>query len=314
MPTFGSNDRSRWATVRALVDDGTFVIGRAIATSWSSATSVRWGRPMLLEAAVLFEAGYRRGRQRRRLRPPATRGIVFEDGWQTVDKVLQPARWSSTPASRRCCRRWSPANTGCSKHVIGWSLKEQPLEVVRTVLLTINALPWSCTSCCCRGWLERYAAADWGALLRPGRRRLRHAAHALSHHLQQPHDRHRQRRRRRLRRLSRGREGRRPGGISWRACVAGFTVTNELPALALAAVSSRLVLLWRSPRRTLLLYRSRVACAAAAPGLDELSRPGSSATGLQRIRRAVVSSTRGATGARAAARRETPRHRLRPRT
>src|SRR5205807_182725 len=28
MPTFSSNDRSRWATVRALVDDGTFVVGR----------------------------------------------------------------------------------------------------------------------------------------------------------------------------------------------------------------------------------------------------------------------------------------------
>src|SRR5690348_11902053 len=28
VPTFGSNDRSRWDTVRALVDEGTFVIGR----------------------------------------------------------------------------------------------------------------------------------------------------------------------------------------------------------------------------------------------------------------------------------------------
>ncbi len=27
MPTFGSNDRSRWATVRALVDNGTYEIG-----------------------------------------------------------------------------------------------------------------------------------------------------------------------------------------------------------------------------------------------------------------------------------------------
>ena len=27
-PTFGSNDRSRWATVRALVEKGTFVIGQ----------------------------------------------------------------------------------------------------------------------------------------------------------------------------------------------------------------------------------------------------------------------------------------------
>src|SRR5438552_12831326 len=28
MPMFSSNDRSRWATIRALVDEGTFVIGR----------------------------------------------------------------------------------------------------------------------------------------------------------------------------------------------------------------------------------------------------------------------------------------------
>src|SRR5262245_25568277 len=27
-PTFSSNDRSRWALVRALVDEGTFVVGR----------------------------------------------------------------------------------------------------------------------------------------------------------------------------------------------------------------------------------------------------------------------------------------------
>src|SRR5438128_1548594 len=27
-PMFGSNDRSRWATIRALVDEGTYVIGR----------------------------------------------------------------------------------------------------------------------------------------------------------------------------------------------------------------------------------------------------------------------------------------------
>src|SRR5438132_13695704 len=28
MPTFSSNDRSRWATVRTLVDEGTYVVGR----------------------------------------------------------------------------------------------------------------------------------------------------------------------------------------------------------------------------------------------------------------------------------------------
>src|SRR5437879_5963602 len=29
-PTFSSNDRSRWATVKALVEQGTFVIGRRV--------------------------------------------------------------------------------------------------------------------------------------------------------------------------------------------------------------------------------------------------------------------------------------------
>ena len=28
MPTFSSNDRSRWATIRALVENGTFVVGK----------------------------------------------------------------------------------------------------------------------------------------------------------------------------------------------------------------------------------------------------------------------------------------------
>src|SRR5262245_51100749 len=28
VPTFGSNDRSRWATIRNLVDEGTYVVGR----------------------------------------------------------------------------------------------------------------------------------------------------------------------------------------------------------------------------------------------------------------------------------------------
>src|SRR5439155_25998994 len=60
MPTFSSNDRSRRATVRALVDEGTVVVGRR-------ATG---------EAGGDNQHG--------------DRGIVFENGWETVDKVLNP--------------------------------------------------------------------------------------------------------------------------------------------------------------------------------------------------------------------------------
>src|SRR5207302_3552536 len=56
MPTFSSNDRSRWGAVRALVDHGTWVIGHR-------------GDP----------------------NGPATdTGIVFEDGWKVVDGVQNP--------------------------------------------------------------------------------------------------------------------------------------------------------------------------------------------------------------------------------
>src|SRR5438105_7107665 len=58
MPTFGSNDRARWATIRALVDQGTYAVGHR-------------------------ETDPKTGTYR-------DTGIVTEDGWQTIDKVLRP--------------------------------------------------------------------------------------------------------------------------------------------------------------------------------------------------------------------------------
>src|SRR5206468_8896325 len=60
MPTFSSNDRSRWATVRALVDDGTFAIGRREPDEPGGANAY------------------------------GDRGIIFENGWESVDKVMNP--------------------------------------------------------------------------------------------------------------------------------------------------------------------------------------------------------------------------------
>src|SRR5258707_15267416 len=57
--TLSSNDRSRWATIRALVENGTYVIGH---------------RTMLDEPGRKYEDA----------------GIIMEDGWYTVDKVMNP--------------------------------------------------------------------------------------------------------------------------------------------------------------------------------------------------------------------------------
>src|SRR5687767_10794036 len=57
-PTFSSNDRSRWAAARALVEQGTFVIGRrnlSMPQAYSPAL-LAGGDP--LRTAVLIEAGY----------------------------------------------------------------------------------------------------------------------------------------------------------------------------------------------------------------------------------------------------------------
>src|SRR5438105_2747143 len=55
-PTLGDNDRSRWDTVRSLVDNGTYAIGHREYSGKS------------------FE----------------DKGIITEDGWRTIDKVLRP--------------------------------------------------------------------------------------------------------------------------------------------------------------------------------------------------------------------------------
>src|SRR5579871_6868450 len=114
MPTFSSNDRSRWAAVRALVDEGTWVVGR---------------------------------------RDPETgkdSGIIFEDGWQSVDKMLNPNThefYSTKPPLLTflvACEYW------LLKHSLGWTLSEPSsggeaehrFAVVRVCLLTFNVVPF----------------------------------------------------------------------------------------------------------------------------------------------------------------------------
>src|SRR4029077_13236042 len=59
-PIFGSNDRSRWATVRALVEDGTYVIGK-------------------------------RANRDAKEAPFGDTGVVFDNkDYDTIDKVMNP--------------------------------------------------------------------------------------------------------------------------------------------------------------------------------------------------------------------------------
>lgn len=134
MPTLSSNDRSRWCTVRALVDEGTWVIGHR---DEESATEDK---------------------------PYVDTGIVFEDGWKTVDKVLKPGTgefYSSKPPLLTVA---VAAEYWLLKKLFGWGITTHTNYVVRTILFTFNVLPFALFLWLLKILLERYATSDWGRL------------------------------------------------------------------------------------------------------------------------------------------------------
>ncbi len=136
MPTYGSNDRSRWDTVRALVDDGTYVIG------------YRQTDPL---TGSYHDCG-----------------IVTEDGWHGIDKVLKPEAegqvrrfYSSKPpflATLMAGEYW------LLKHLFGWSIAERPWEVIRVCLLSWNALPFVVYLVLLARLIERWGRSEWARL------------------------------------------------------------------------------------------------------------------------------------------------------
>lgn len=135
-PTFSSNDRSRWAMVRALVDHGTFAIGQRIQLGGDASPD----------------------------RSFMDTGIVFEDGWETVDKVLNPDTklfYSSKPPLLPVL---VAGEYWVLQKLFGWRIEKQTKLVVTTVLLTINALPFAMYLIVLSHMIERYGRSDWGKL------------------------------------------------------------------------------------------------------------------------------------------------------
>jgi len=156
MPTFSSNDRARWATVRALVDEGTFVVGRRDRNVMLAGAVGPLGATNVLEAATLFEAGYRQ-----RIAKDSNSGIVFEDEWGTVDKVMHPERLEFYSTKPPLLSVLVAGEYWLLKKTTGWTLKDQPQLVVRIILITINALPLLLYLGLLARLLERSIAAEW---------------------------------------------------------------------------------------------------------------------------------------------------------
>jgi hypothetical protein len=262
LPMYGSNDRSRWATVRALIDDGTFAIGKRDKQTLYASVIAPLGQLNGVSAAALFDAGYR-------ARVATDSGIIFEDGWQSVDKVLDPNTMEYYSSKPPLLSVLIAGLYWMLKLLTGWSLTNNPNEVIRTLLLVINGVPFAIYLWQLSRLVETCGSTDWGrlyvltagafatlvapflitlnnhtigtfavmfawlALLRIADHRLRISASPL---------------------LAANPQA---GNPPWYHFVsaglfAAFAATNELPALALTAAVLGL-LLWWYPRQTLLL-------------------------------------------------------------
>jgi len=232
VPTLGVNDRSRWDTVRALVDNGTYAIGH---------------RDIDPTTGTFVD-----------------HGIVTEDGWKTLDKVLNPETqyfYSSKPpllATLAAGEYW------LLKHALGWSITEQRGEVVRTILLTVNGLLLVLYLILLARLVEQFGTSDWGRLYVLAAACfatfVTTFANTLNNHtvaafcalfalypvLQ----------------IWYGGK-RRPDLFLAAGLFSGFTAANELPAASLAA-ALLLLLLFRAPVRTLLLFIPAAGLPVAA--------------------------------------------------
>jgi hypothetical protein len=131
-PTFSSNDRSRWATVRALVDEGHYWIGY---------------REFHSDGAY-SDHGF----------------VITEPAWFTIDKVLDPSSgkfYSSKPpflATLMAGEYW------LLKHAFGCDIARRPWPIVLVGLFTLNWLPLLIYFILLARLVERYGATDWGRI------------------------------------------------------------------------------------------------------------------------------------------------------
>jgi hypothetical protein len=246
-PTLGDNDRSRWVTIRALVENHTYVVGHQNVDEQAVAAAV--GRSLGLMVSPMGQGPLLSASSVPR-RLTRDSGIVTHDGWRTIDKVLRPGTadfYSSKPPLLPTLL----AGEYWLLHLFGLSIVADRWVVVRIILLTVNALPWAFYLLMFARMVERLGTTNWGrifvvaaacfgTLMTPFLITLNNhtvAACAVVFALYPVI-------------CSLERELTRAEALC-AGFFAGFAACNELPAAAFLALFC-VLLLWRCPRQTLM--------------------------------------------------------------
>ena len=150
MPTFSSNDRSRWSTIRALVENGTFVVGKRTIVDGSL-----YAEALRLENVGLDPAKIYRDE-----------GIAFQDGYRSVDYVQNPKTHEYYSSKPPLFSAMVAGEYWLLNKLLGWSLTESHdrWPVVCTILITVNVLPLIIFLRLLANLLEEYGSTDWGRL------------------------------------------------------------------------------------------------------------------------------------------------------
>jgi hypothetical protein len=128
------NDGSRWATVRALVDNGTYSIGR---------------REIDADSGTYHDYG-----------------IITQPGWKTIDCVLRPGEGTRYFYSSKLplLPTLVAGEYWLLKNTLGWSIVDNGISVTRTILFTINWLPMVIYLFVMVRLVEMLGVTAWGRL------------------------------------------------------------------------------------------------------------------------------------------------------
>ncbi|MBI2826584.1 MAG: hypothetical protein HYX69_18075 [Planctomycetia bacterium] len=232
-PFLSANDRSRWATARALVEHGTFAIDEIVAQpGWDTIDMVKHDE-LGREAPAVVDEGHLYSSK-----PPLLSTFMAGEYW-LIHKLT------------------------------GWTLATHPYTIGRVMLVTFNVLPlvvyfvlWGCVA-------ERIGTTDWGRIFTMACATLgtflTTFAVSINNHLPAAVT--------ALVALCACMRITLDGERRLRFfAVAGFfaalTASDELPALSLFAALTAL-LAWKAPRKTLLAYvPASLVVAAAALGTN----------------------------------------------
>jgi hypothetical protein len=215
---FSVNDQSRWLTVRALVETGSYSIGHKL----------------LIPDGTYHDFG-----------------IVTEPGWDTVDKVMHPTTQRMYSSKPTLLPTVVAAEYWLLRKVLHLRLSRDRRTVTSTILFTVNWLPFVFYLLLLARLIERLGTTDWGRLFVFATASFgtfvsgflgslnNHtvAAHGALFALYQCLCIHLD-------------DDRRPSRFLLAGLFAGWTMCNELPAILLAG-GLMLWLLYLSPRNTL---------------------------------------------------------------